>query len=276
MFRPYRRASQFAVFLLMFAIPVLNLYEIYAVTGTFYAINIGGLGIADPSAILQSIFAAGQFAPPILFSVFFPVLFAYLFGRVWCGWMCPYHVISDGIAWLRAKVRGRIRDSSEPEIPAFPIPFKANVVRFSFLLLGTAAAGIMGIPVLNYVNAPGILSTEAMILVRNLTVSVEIGFIAAVLLVELLFLPRFWCRLFCPTGAVVSLFRAPFTLRVVSGSKKQSSPCCMEETCSAACPMGLAPYREGRNLLCTNCARCIDACRGGKGTSMLRFRGFQG
>jgi len=275
MFRPYRRASQFAVFLLMFGIPLLNLWEIYAITGTFYAINIGGLGIADPSAILQSMFAAGQFAPPILFSVFFPVLFAFLFGRVWCGWMCPYHVISDGVAWARGKVRGMIGGSSEPETWVFLDLFKANVTRYSFLLLGTAAAGIMGIPVLNYVNAPGILSAEAMILVRNLTISIEMGFIAIVLLVELLFLPRFWCRLFCPTGAVVSLFRAPFTLRVVSASNKPGSPCCKEEQCSAACPMGLAPYREGGNLLCTNCARCIDACRGEKGAGLLGFRGFQ-
>ena len=35
------------------------------------------------------------------------------------------------------------------------------------------------IPVLNYVSAPGILSTEAMILVRQHTLSVEFGFTPA-------------------------------------------------------------------------------------------------
>ena len=60
MFRPFRRATQVSVFCLMFVVPVLNLYEIYSITGTFYAINVGGLGISDPVVIIQAIFASGD------------------------------------------------------------------------------------------------------------------------------------------------------------------------------------------------------------------------
>jgi ferredoxin-type protein NapH len=252
----------------MFLVPVLNALEIYAITGTFYAINIGGLGIADPSVILQAIFASGELSTPLLAAAVFPLLLALLFGRIWCGWMCPYHVLADMCSWVRNKVLRR----AGPKPLLVADSFKANMCRFGFLILGTAAAGAISIPVLNYVNAPGIVSTEAMILVKERIVSVEFAFIAILLVVEVCVAPRFWCRLFCPSGAVVSVFRMPTTVHVVSEAKNPKAPCCSENACSSACPMGLAPYREAQDLLCTNCCRCIDACQ----SKRLRLSGFGG
>ena len=274
MFRPYRRTVQVAFFALMFAIPVLNIYENYTITGTYYALKVGGLEAADPAAILQTIFASGEFTLPILSALLFPVLLALVLGRVWCGWMCPYHLLSDAAFRLRTLLRAKVLGRHEAETLAVPGALKANLCRYAFLLAGTAAAGAVGIPVLNFVSAPGILSTEAMILVRQHTLSVEFGFILLILGLELLLFPRFWCRLFCPTGACLSLIRAPFTLRVRAAVPNPKAPCCKENDCSPACPMGLAPYRQGGDLLCTNCARCIDACAGGEERGVLGFSGF--
>ncbi len=273
-FRPYRRATQGFFFTLMFVIPVLNLFEVYTVTGTYYALNVGGLGVADPSVILQAIVASGSLSLPIVGSLLFPLLLTVILGRVWCGWMCPYHLLSDGVARVRAVFRSRVLKKTEPERPAVPDALKANIVRYGFLLAGTAAAGAVGIPVLNYVSAPGVLSTEAMLLVRDHAFSVEFGFILLILGVELFLFPRFWCRLFCPTGSCLSLIRIPYTLGVQARGERLKAPCCKGDACTPACPMGLAPYREGMNLLCTNCARCIDACRSGEGRGELGFSGF--
>jgi ferredoxin-type protein NapH len=268
--RPYRRAIQTGVFGLMFIIPVLNSYEIYTITGTFYAINIGGLGIADPVVIFQTIFASGSTTAPLLAAAIFPIFLALVFGRIWCGWMCPYHVVADVSAWLRATVRTRILKKTDPEHLVVPGAFRANGWRYGFLVGGIGVAGMIGIPVLNYVSAPGILSTEAMILVKERTVSLEFGFIGLLVCVEALLFPRFWCRLCCPTGSFVALLRTPFTLHVGTGARNPKVRCCKEYHCSTVCPMGLAPYSEGQNLLCTNCGRCVDACV----SRRLRFRGF--
>jgi ferredoxin-type protein NapH len=266
MYGSWRRFTQVTVFAAMFAIPVLNLYEVYGVTGTFYAISIGGLGIADPVVIFQAIFAAGRLTVPLLSAALFPLVLALIFGRIWCGWMCPYHLLTDCAAWLRSRIR-RPRSAA----PASFNSFRSNLSRYAFLIAGTAVTGAIGIPVLNYFSAPGVISTEAMIFVKERSVSLELAFIVVLLGLELSVLPRFWCRLFCPTGAFISLFRLPFTLRIANVIKNPKNACCKENFCSDACPMGLNPYNEGSNLLCTNCGLCVDACR----SKRLRFKGFQ-
>jgi ferredoxin-type protein NapH len=255
----------------MFLVPILNVYEVFSVTGTFYAIKIGGLEIADPSVILQSVFAVGRLTIPLVGAAIFPVLLAFLFGRVWCGWLCPYHLISDVARSVRRFVLERaLRIPDSKDVSCAVSSFSANAARFGFLTAGIAVAGILGLPVLNYAGAPGIVSTEAMILVKEHTLSVEMLFITAIFLVETVYAPRFWCRLFCPTGAVVSLFRARFTLGVRNTPKGAPTPCCRENSCSAVCPMGLAPFHEATNSLCINCGRCVDACPLGR----LSFKGF--
>ena len=274
MFRPFRRTTQFAVFTFMFLVPLLNYYEIYTITGTFYAINIGGLSIADPAVILQTVFAVGNVAVPILGAILFPVVLALLFGRIWCGWMCPYHIVADATEWVRVHWLARLYKRDQPVSYPVAQSFKANSMRFGFLILGTILAGAIGIPALNFVSAPGILSTEAMILVKEHMISLEFCFIATLVLLELTILPRFWCRLFCPTGSCISVIRMSFTLRVVNELQKIRKPCCKDNFCASACPMGLQPAIEADNLLCTNCARCIDACKERHGTGRLHFHGF--
>ncbi len=271
MYTPYRRILQSVVMASIFAVPVLNIYEIYSVTGTLYALNFGGLGVADPAVILQAVFAAGELTVPLLNAVLFPLFVAILFGRIWCGWFCPFLFLAEGADWLRNKIGFKWWPRVFGRGVWLQNPLAANVARYVFLVGGTALAGAIAVPVLNYVNAPGILSTEAMIFVKERTVSIEFGFIVVLFVLQATVLPKMWCRLLCPTGAVISLFRSPISLRVISLARQTTGPCCRENTCTSVCPMGLAPFLDAGNLLCVNCGRCIESCRLGN----LAFSGFE-
>jgi len=255
---------------MIFAVPVLNIYEVYTITGTLYALNFGGLGVADPAVILQAVFAAGELTVPLLSAVLFPLFVAFLFGRIWCGWFCPFLFLAEGADWLRNKIGSKYMPGIFGRGLLVKGPLAANVTRYAFLLGGTALAGAVAVPVLNYVNAPGILSTEAMIFIKERTVSIEFVFIVMLFLLQLTVVPRMWCRLFCPTGAVISLVRSPFGFRVICRARQTGGPCCRENTCTSVCPMGLSPFREAGNLLCVNCGKCIESCPLGN----LAFSGF--
>ncbi len=269
-YAPPRMVIQVSFFLLMFIIPVLNVYEVYFITGTYYSLSFGGLGVADPDVILQAMFASGQLTIPLLSAALFPFLVALLLGKVWCGWLCPYLFVADRIDSIRRFILRKIFVDQKESVNKTGSSFRANFVRFSFLIVGTAMGGLLGIPLLNYFSAPGILSTEAMIFVKERSFSIEIMFLAILFGLQLTILPRFWCRLFCPTGSLLSAIRSPLTLRVEFVGKISSAPCCKENSCSEVCPMGLMPYMESRDLLCVNCGRCVDACN----FNRLRFGGL--
>ncbi len=270
MYKRYRRLMQLLVVVFIFAVPILNTYEVYVITGTLYALNFGGLGVADPAVILQAVFAASELTIPLFTTVLFPLFVALLFGRIWCGWFCPFLFLAEGVDWLRKKMGSKWLPGIFGCGLSVKNPLAANVIRFGFLLGGTALAGAISVPVLNYVNAPGVLSTEAMIFVKERTVSIEIVFIIVLFILQLTILPKMWCRLFCPTGAVISFFKIPFGLRVVSRARDAKSPCCKQNTCTAVCPMGLSPFRDAGDLLCVNCGKCIESCPSGN----LVFGGF--
>jgi ferredoxin-type protein NapH len=109
-----------------------------------------------------------------------------------------------------------------------------------------------------------------MILLKERALSIEFLFIVALVALEFTLFPRFWCRMFCPTGAVLSVFRTNLTLRVHAVRNKTGAPCCKETACANACPMRLQPYRDGGDTLCTNCGLCVDACPHAR----MRFTGF--
>ncbi len=79
----FRKILQFIFLAPLFIVPVLNLLEIYFIKGTYISLDIGGLSISDPVAVLQALFISHSIRPIMLASVAIPALIIILFGRVW-------------------------------------------------------------------------------------------------------------------------------------------------------------------------------------------------
>ena len=258
----------------------------------------------DP-LILAATFLATYAVPAAALLALLTLVVTLLFGRVFCGWICPLGTLNHFVGWLRDWVRGI------PAAPARWSPWQRSKYFLLIALLVMAAFGV---------NWVGVFDPIAL-LYRSMTTAVwpalqygvedgstaiyqadpHIGPLHATSVTEpvykffrdhiflvprqtflggglilALFLgiillnlvrPRFWCRYLCPTGALLGLFaRRPLLLRLA----RRNEDCNQCGRCTIGC-QGLAAPGHGNEWLsseCFACWNCVSKCN----FQALRFR----
>lgn len=208
-----------------------------------------------------------------------------LFGRLWCGWVCPLGFIQDTLNIIRKTLKlrpffvsGKIRKmfktlgyillssiivfSVISAIPVFPWSLRKQVYlsvcqmcpsRFIFPYLG-------GWPIVhNFVPIGyGVFTT--------------ISIIFTLLFITSFFMKRSWCRI-CPSGVLLSFFNRGSLLN----KEKDVLKCVRCGVCVNVCPLQNEEiYIAGKNIgldkklakkminvdfpNCIHCFRCIDCC----------------
>jgi ferredoxin-type protein NapH len=251
-----RRAMQLFVVLFLVAVPLLNLVGVHWVIGSLYSISVFELDIADPVMVLQTTLLTRALYGPLLLAAAIPAVLALAFGRVFCSWMCPYNTLVEWGGWVRGKLPLKRRAASRnAAVPANPRPFIYWTV-FAVLVVATLAAGL---PLLAYLSAPGILSSQLSQGILGFGLGPELALVALLLVAEVALARRFWCKYACPVGAGLSLFRGRRTMRIVRDAERCG---CKPggEACRAVCPLGLAPKQGDVYPYCFNCGQCLKAC----------------
>lgn len=257
-----RRITQASVLLLMFLIPILNLKGITFITGSLYSLAIGPLWITDPLSGLQTIMASLSLDVVLLLSMLIPVALAFVFGRVFCGWMCPQNTISELADYVSEKFR--LKRPANPALSATP--------RYMILVALIILAPLLGFPVANLVSAPGIISVQITKYFYEGVVGFELGLIGFIIISEMFIARRLWCNYICPVGGFLSIFRSNRTMKVVyaEGPEHVCGKC---YACVDACRLGLDPMGEKIYPLCHNCGDCVAACEKMQGkNNPLKFR----
>ncbi len=223
-----------------------------------------------------------------LLSVGAVLLFGSLFGRAMCGWACPIGFLQDIITGMRRKLGFKDRE------PRASIHSKMLLLKYLSLgmtltlsiSIGLAAA-IDPAAGVAYASALGPAGGEVplkfMAFEGNLYVFLALFTVGApgfsllfgLQLVMFFFIlggiittPRFYCRYFCRTGALISLTSKYALLQV----RKRQSTCDHTQACLKTCPMGKGQdtYIPGVNdevqerlrdtSNCVHCYRCVTAC----------------
>ena len=250
-------------------------------------INLG-LRIDPLIALAQSV-ASRKILPGLLLGG--AVLFlAFVFGRAWCGWICPLGTTLD-LFPLQKRPKGK---SFQPKDP----PEKLRSLKYWILLLLLVAAlwGNLTLlifdPLTVYYRSltvafwPGldqvIRTAEAFFyrlpflsdaisqfdawirssLLPALPLYKQGAFLFFAVFLGILALnrlaPRFWCRYLCPLGGMLGLISKVSLLR-----RKVSPDCTGCKLCSAACPTGTIDPNQGYASdpsECTLCLDCLEAC----------------
>ncbi len=208
-----------------------------------------------------------------------------LFGRFFCGHICPMGTTLEGLSGLAST--GKKRKCSENAYPGETKPKRMKYVLLVFILV----AAIGGIS-LAHVGSPISLVTRFYALVAHpiLLLLSDLGLRAATpallalrlddlaytnvmgrifyanLFVGALFLglvaaavyePRFWCRNLCPSGALMGLFSMKPLVR-----RNVTDACINCGKCIRRCPMGAIPDdpKSTATTECITCGRCVTVC----------------
>ena len=216
-------------------------------------------------------------------AVTLPVLLATaVLGRVFCGYVCPLGSCQDWTAarpakdrrgdelvrrggWLRWALLGTVALAAAAGIPAAwlvdPLAILWRGLAFALYPLSLAGAdlGLGGLRTL--LGAVTETTPLAFALPHRVFALASAGLSLALLggiLAASRFVPRLWCRMACPLGALLSLAAArPWLRRVVA-----PDACLSCTGCERACSMGLA--RRGAEPVppgeCLACLRCAASC----------------
>jgi cytochrome c oxidase accessory protein FixG len=207
----------------------------------------------------------------LTFAVFI-VLFTVVFGRVFCGWMCPQTVFMEMIF---RKVEYWIEGDSEKQKTLSNMPWNQEKI----LKRGGKALAFFAISfvIANYFLSYIIGMDNVVLYVKEGVIQHITTFIPLVLF-SFVFFGVYWsfreqvCIIVCPYGRLQGVMLDPNSIVVaydkVRGEnrakfKKNPEPntgdCvdCFE--CVKVCPTGI-DIRNGTQLECINCTACIDAC----------------
>ncbi|MBI4520038.1 MAG: 4Fe-4S binding protein [Gemmatimonadetes bacterium] len=205
-------------------------------TATFLYLGFGGGGFLSVSHITSAISVGpGVFLTdiPLLLLVSFTVVTLLFWGRVFCGFLCPFGALQD---FLERVVPKRFRR----HLPQ-PIHERALLVKYGVLALVVipVAAGIH-VSLFQYFEPFG---TVFFLSPSVLLWAIAIGILGAAAIV-----PRFYCRYMCPLGAALALgsLLSPFRIRRVDA-------CSVCKVCEHHCPTGAI---RGPDIDFKECVRC--------------------
>jgi ferredoxin len=211
--------------------------------GEFNIVNI--ISRLDP---LQAIGASVAARTPIL--LYWPVLLTVaatlVFGRVWCGWVCPLGVLLDlfGPNGTR-KVAGWYRQVKYGLL--FVILLMAGFGSLAFMWFDPITILIRGVSDPISV-AQGIIAKPG---VRGITLLAVVPLVAILVLNR--YEKRFWCRYLCPLGAIVGLgSKVSWIRRYVN-----EDSCVKCGDCVKVCSMG-AINPETIKHDPAECVMCLD------------------
>jgi len=218
------------------------------IKGTTWSGTFSGLQLSDPLAVVGQIAASLSIYWPFVLTALIPIFLSFIFGRFFCGWICPatflYELNTNLAAWAHRA--------------GLPIGNRHFDRRLKYLILftGLIISAVTGSVVIAAIYPPAIVG-------RELYYGIALGgfgagsvFFVITLLFDLLVARRGFCRYLCPGGALYSLL-GHFRLFRIQRLVKDCNDCAM---CNAVCEFGLDPLHDDFGQECNNCTACIAIC----------------
>jgi cytochrome c oxidase accessory protein FixG len=200
----------------------------------------------------------------LLFLAFALFFFTSLFGRLWCGFACPQTVFLD--TWIRPFeewIEGDWVQRKRRDERGWPFDriWRKAVKWGLFLAVSLVISMSFGS---YFAGARALWSGHGSVVEYTI-----VGIFAAIWFLDLAWFREQFCNYLCPYARFQSALTDQDTLQVQydtsrgeprGGADARGAGRCIEcNKCVFVCPQGI-DIRNGFQLECIACARCIDAC----------------
>lgn len=246
--------------------------------------------LADPFVAAMTLLSTHTIYRGLLWSLGILAL-TLVFGRVFCGWICPFGTLHHFFGWIFPSryLRGNKRVESNKTANRQRIKYYLMYAFLASAAAGSAlgglfdpiciavrAIGLAVIPAVQYVFGMASLITGQIAVrpVQTATDSAQdfltqtvwqskqfyfhhtwfIGILLIAVLFMNRFIPRFWCRVLCPLGAFLGVF-ARFALFGMEKDHAKCTDCnlCLVNCQGADSPQGGVKWRQDECHMCLNC-----------------------
>lgn len=205
-------------------------------------------------------------------TVVFVFLFTAVYGRIFCGWICPQTIFMELVF---RKIEYLIEGDSQQQRALHSAPWTTSKIikKVSKQVIFFAISFYISNLFLSY-----IIGMDQLLHIVSEPPSEHMGGLIAILLFSGAFYFVFaWlreqvCTLVCPYGRLQSVLldensvvisydfsRGEPRKKFRMNEKREAGDCVECHQCVVVCPTGI-DIRNGTQLECVNCTACIDAC----------------
>ncbi len=215
-----------------------------------------------------------------------------LIGRSMCGWVCPFGFIQDLVGFIkRRQTEFSLRSHASMLYLKYIIAgialfvsatFSATkvmgisggyenalgiLVKFPFTVFSPAEVLLTAVPSgIQYFGSAIMVTPVAEVFGKLASMSLLFWFSFALMIAILVlaaYVPRSWCRYFCPHGAIMAMLNKFSFIGLRRDPVKCEKGGC--RLCVAACPMRVPildmPWEKFSHEECIYCMKCVDACK---------------
>lgn len=238
-----RKLIHVACFFVFLALPFLNVMRFDLPRQRFYFAGFE-LAISEFSILFFT----------LLFLLFVIVAMALIYGRIYCGYLCPQTIFSEAAQWFEGRV-SRLLKKRFAGAPASRLHLAERVISLAGLLV---ASVFLAFVFISYFVEPRDL------LARLLSADIQTagGISGAVVtlftFLDFAFVRQRFCTTICPYGYLQGMLVDKNSLLVHYRDENKS---CIEcKKCVRVCPMGIDIRNSPKQIECVHCGECIDAC----------------
>ncbi len=242
----YRRAIQFACFLIFVALPFFNVMRFDIPRQRFYFAGYE-LWISEFGILFFS----------LLFLLYVIAAASMLYGRIYCGYFCPQMIFSEASLAVEDRLKKFI-NKRFIKLPAKRRQLMSGVLFYATML---AASVFLAFVFISYFVEPRDLLGRLFTLDIRTAGGIAGAATTLIAFLDFAFLRQRFCTTVCPYGYLQGMLGDKETLLVQYRDGQGQDKVCIEcKKCVRVCHMGIDIRNSPYQIECIHCGECIDAC----------------